>query len=29
VIVAAGRNIENLKKILSAKDFEGTVVGPD
>jgi uridylate kinase len=29
VIVAAGRNIENLKKILAGRDFEGTVVGPD
>jgi uridylate kinase len=29
VIVAAGRNIENLKKILAGKDFEGTVVGPE
>ncbi len=29
VVVAAGRNIENLKKILAGKDFEGTVVGPD
>ncbi len=29
VIVAAGRNIENLKKILSGQDFEGTVVGPE
>ncbi len=29
VVVAAGRNIENLKRILAGKDFEGTVVGPD
>jgi uridylate kinase len=29
VVVAAGRNIENLKKILAGQDFEGTVVGPD
>ncbi len=29
VVVAAGRNIENLKRILSGRDFEGTVVGPD
>jgi uridylate kinase len=29
VIVAAGRNIENFKKILAGKDFEGTVVGPE
>ena len=28
VVVAAGRNIENFKKILAGKDFEGTVVGP-
>jgi uridylate kinase len=29
VVVAAGRNIENLKRILSGRDFEGTVVGPE
>jgi uridylate kinase len=29
VVVAAGRNIENLRKILSGKDFDGTVVGPE
>ena len=29
VIVAAGRKIENLKKILTGSDFEGTVIGPD
>jgi uridylate kinase len=29
VIVAAGRNIDNLKKILYGKKFEGTVIGPD
>jgi uridylate kinase len=28
-IVAAGRNIENLKRILAGQDFEGTVVGPE
>jgi len=28
VVVAAGRNIENLKRILAGQDFEGTVVGP-
>ena len=28
VVVAAGRNIENFKKILAGQDFEGTVVGP-
>jgi uridylate kinase len=29
VVVAAGRNIENFKRILAGLDFEGTVVGPD
>jgi uridylate kinase len=29
LVVAAGRNIENLKRILGGEDFEGTVVGPD
>jgi uridylate kinase len=29
VIVAGGRNIENLKKILYEEEFEGTVIGPD
>jgi len=29
VIVAGGRNIDNLKKILYDEKFEGTVVGPD
>ena len=29
LVVAAGRNIENLKRILAGRDFEGTVVGPD
>ena len=29
VVVAAGRNIENFKKILAGQDFEGTIVGPD
>jgi len=29
VIVAGGRNIDNLKKILYDQEFEGTVVGPD
>jgi uridylate kinase len=29
LIVAAGRNIENLKRILAGQDFEGTVVGPE
>jgi uridylate kinase len=29
VVVASGRNIENLKKILAGRDFEGTVVGPE
>lgn len=28
VVVAAGRNIENLKKILNGEPFEGTVIGP-
>lgn len=28
VIVASGRNIENLKNILEDKPFEGTVIGP-
>jgi uridylate kinase len=28
VVVAAGRNIENFKKILAGQDFEGTIVGP-
>jgi len=28
VVVAAGRNIENFKKILAGQEFEGTVVGP-
>ncbi len=29
VIVAGGRNIDNLKKILYDQTFEGTVIGPD
>jgi uridylate kinase len=29
VVVAAGRNIENLKRILGGQDFEGTVIGPE
>jgi uridylate kinase len=29
VIVAGGRNIDNLKKILYDQKFEGTVIGPD
>jgi uridylate kinase len=29
VVVAAGRNIENFRRILAGQDFEGTVVGPD
>jgi uridylate kinase len=29
VIVAGGRNIDNLKKILYDQEFEGTVIGPD
>jgi uridylate kinase len=29
VIVAGGRNIDNLKRILYDQEFEGTVVGPD
>jgi uridylate kinase len=29
LVVAAGRNIENLKRILAGQDFEGTVVGPE
>jgi uridylate kinase len=29
VIVAGGRNIDNLKKILYDEMFEGTVIGPD
>jgi uridylate kinase len=29
VIVAGGRNIDNLKKILYEEKFEGTVIGPD
>jgi uridylate kinase len=29
VIVAGGRNIDNLKKILYDEQFEGTVIGPD
>jgi len=28
VVVAAGRNIENFKRILAGQEFEGTVVGP-
>jgi uridylate kinase len=28
VVVAAGRNIENFKKILAGQEFEGSVVGP-
>ncbi|OHD75815.1 MAG: UMP kinase [Spirochaetes bacterium RBG_16_67_19] len=28
LVVAAGRNIENFKKILAGQEFEGTVVGP-
>jgi uridylate kinase len=29
VVVAAGRNIENLKHILNGESFEGSVIGPD
>ena len=29
VIVAGGRNIDNLKKILYGEKFEGTVIGPE
>ena len=29
VVVAAGRNIENLRKILAGEPFEGTTIGPD
>lgn len=29
VVVAAGRNIENLKRILAGESFEGTTIGPD
>jgi uridylate kinase len=29
VIVAGGRDIDNLKKILYDQEFEGTVIGPD
>jgi len=29
VIVAGGRNIDNLKKILYDQEFEGTVIGPE
>ena len=29
VVVAAGRNIENLKRILNGETFEGSVIGPD
>jgi len=29
VVVAAGRNIENLRKILAGESFEGTTIGPD
>jgi uridylate kinase len=29
VIVAGGRNIDNLKKILYDEEFEGTVIGPE
>jgi uridylate kinase len=29
VIVAGGRNIDNLKKILYDEKFKGTVIGPD
>ena len=29
VVVAAGRNIENLKRILNGQSFEGSVIGPD
>ncbi len=29
VIFASGRDIDNLKKILSGQDFEGTRIGPD
>jgi uridylate kinase len=29
VVVAAGRNIDNLKKILNGEPFEGTTIGPD
>jgi len=29
VVVAAGRNIENLKRILAGQDFEGTLIGPE
>jgi uridylate kinase len=28
VVVAAGRNIENFRKILAGQPFEGTIVGP-
>ncbi|MEW5817719.1 MAG: UMP kinase [Spirochaetota bacterium] len=28
VIVAAGKNIDNIKAILEGRDFEGTVIGP-
>ncbi len=29
VVVAAGRNIENLKKILNGQPFEGSTIGPE
>jgi uridylate kinase len=29
VVVAAGRNIENLKKILNGEPFEGSTIGPE
>jgi uridylate kinase len=29
VVVAAGRDIENLKRILGEQEFTGTVIGPD
>lgn len=29
VIVAAGQNLDNLRKILEGEPFEGTVIGPD
>jgi uridylate kinase len=29
VIVAGGRNIDNLKKILYGQTFEGTIIGPE
>ena len=29
VITAAGRDIENLSKLLEGEDFVGTVIGPN